>query len=378
MLSAVARDFVYGDTAKIEVRRSVSTWTPVGAGGAFVAAGAIGRATSNQACSANAADNGSFKAVDAIQYLPLAFPWVMKIAGAETRSGWGQMAVSQGLGAALMAGTVYSLKYNIDAPRPDGSNNRSFPSGHTAWAFLGATAVSRELGHRSPWYTIGAYAAATGVGVSRVVDRRHFPTDVIAGAGIGVVAGHLGYYIGDLIFGNKSEYLSVENLNRSSLSISTGMAIPLNKPEGISIAPALTTSVQGSIAIGNKWGAKVSVEGLSTPIQKINQNITGIINSIGMHIGGYYRIPLSSFFDISVGLSAGEYYNQEVYGDSDVFEVNKWVTAGRGSVSAGLRMNENTKCHAIVGYQIAGNRLVGTSTGISSTLHFAISTAIQF
>ncbi|MDE5728133.1 MAG: hypothetical protein K2H94_08445, partial [Duncaniella sp.] len=80
----------------------------------------------------------------AARFVPLALPWAAKALGAETRSGWGRMALSQGLSAAIMAGTVKGMKSAIHSPRPDGTDSRSFPSGHSAIAFMGATAAAYE------------------------------------------------------------------------------------------------------------------------------------------------------------------------------------------------------------------------------------------
>ena len=145
-------------------------------------------------------DNGLI--VDATQYVPIALPWAMKAIGQPTRSAWGRMSISQGLGVVMMGGSVKLLKNVVGDMRPDATDCTSFPSGHTAWAFLGATMIERELGWRSPWYTFGAYTFASAVAMQRVVDKRHFPIDVAGGAAIGVIAGHLGYFIGDKIFGD--------------------------------------------------------------------------------------------------------------------------------------------------------------------------------
>ena len=137
-----------------------------------------------------AEDDKNGVAVDIAQYTPLVIPWAMKAIGQPTRSGWGRMATSQAFGVVAMAGCVEGLKRVVGETRPDATNNRSFPSGHTAWSFLGATMIERELGWRSPWYTFGGYTFASAVAMQRVVDCRHFPVDVAGGAVIGVVTGH--------------------------------------------------------------------------------------------------------------------------------------------------------------------------------------------
>lgn len=145
---------------------------------------------------------GPDRGADCLQYLPMVFPEVMKISGVPTRSGWGRLVVSQGVSVVLMAGSVYSLKKLVTSRRPDRSDYDSFPSGHSAWAFAGATVVAKELGWRSPWYAVGAYAFATGVAMERVIDRHHSAIDAVCGAAIGVGMTQLGYLITDRIYGS--------------------------------------------------------------------------------------------------------------------------------------------------------------------------------
>lgn len=86
------------------------------------------------------------------------------------------------------------LKNGTNVIRPDGENDKSFPSGHTAQAFLGAVMIQREYGHKSIWYPVGAYAVATSVGVLRVMNNRHYTSDVLVGAGIGMLSAHIAYW----------------------------------------------------------------------------------------------------------------------------------------------------------------------------------------
>ena len=85
--------------------------------------------------------------------------------------------------------------HHYTAPRPDGSANNSFPSGHTATTFMGAELVRIEYGDESPWYSVGAYAVATTVGVLRVYNERHWFTDVFAGAGVGILSARIGHWL---------------------------------------------------------------------------------------------------------------------------------------------------------------------------------------
>jgi membrane-associated phospholipid phosphatase len=92
--------------------------------------------------------------------------------------------------AASYAATLavsYGLKYTVKETRPNGLDDRSFPSGHTSSAFCGAAFLDIRYG---PAYGIPAYGAASLVGWSRIESNMHYPLDVVAGAVIGI-AGNL-------------------------------------------------------------------------------------------------------------------------------------------------------------------------------------------
>lgn len=96
------------------------------------------------------------------------------------------------IGCGAMSAVVFGLKYSVGEQRPDGTNYRSFPSGHTATAFAGAEMVRKELGNG--WGAL-AYTTAATVGALRVYHERHWWWDTVAGAGIGVLCADLGYLV---------------------------------------------------------------------------------------------------------------------------------------------------------------------------------------
>jgi membrane-associated phospholipid phosphatase len=77
---------------------------------------------------------------------------------------------------------TYTLKYTVSRERPDGSDQLSFPSGHTSNAFAGATVIARHYGWK---LGVPAYATATFIGVSRMAANRHHFSDVVGGALLG-------------------------------------------------------------------------------------------------------------------------------------------------------------------------------------------------
>ena len=75
----------------------------------------------------------------------------LKIGGVEGRSDWGRYLASTAMSYGIMASLVNSIKYSAKEMRPDGSTANSWPSGHTATAFVGATLLHKEYGMtRSP------------------------------------------------------------------------------------------------------------------------------------------------------------------------------------------------------------------------------------
>ena len=138
-----------------------------------------------------------------IQYLPLAVTLGLKAFGVESRSSWARMVTSGAMGGAIMLAATQSMKHLISTGRPDNSDDHSFPSGHTATAFVTATILHREYGHLHPLVSIGGYATAAATGILRIRKNRHWASDVAAGAGIGILATELGYCITDALFRNK-------------------------------------------------------------------------------------------------------------------------------------------------------------------------------
>lgn len=164
------------------------------------------------------------------QFAGIALTAGLKMGGVEGRSSWPRLAASAVASYAVMAGFVNGIKYTASEMRPDGSTRNSWPSGHTATAFVGATILHKEYGlTRSPWYSIAGYTVATATGVMRVLNNRHWVSDVLSGAGIGILSTELAYGICDLLFKQKGlqmndlAYYPDLRTNPSFFSISMGI-----------------------------------------------------------------------------------------------------------------------------------------------------------
>ena len=153
----------------------------------------------------------------------------LKLGGYEGRSDWPRLLASAGMSYAIMAALVNGIKYSAKEMRPDGSTANSWPSGHTATAFVGASLLHKEYGlTRSPWWSVAGYGVATATGVMRVLNNRHWISDVMSGAGIGIMSTELGYALCDLMFKQKGllrNDLILENENPSFFSISMGVGL---------------------------------------------------------------------------------------------------------------------------------------------------------
>ena len=98
------------------------------------------------------------------------------------------------LGTGIYVVTVRGLKASIKEKRPDGSE-KTFPSGHTATAFFGATVLAHEYRDTQPELVIAGYTLATATGALRIANNKHWVTDVLMGSAIGIASAELAYIL---------------------------------------------------------------------------------------------------------------------------------------------------------------------------------------
>jgi membrane-associated phospholipid phosphatase len=97
-------------------------------------------------------------------------------------------AKQDALAMAVAGGATGALKYTIPETRPDGSDEKSFPSGHTSISFAAAAGLEQRFGWK---VGVPAHLAATFVGLARVKADKHYWHDVVVGAALGEAAGLL-------------------------------------------------------------------------------------------------------------------------------------------------------------------------------------------
>ena len=166
---------------------------------------------------------------DYTQYFGPAMTVGLKLGGYEGRSDWSRLLASAAMSYGIMAALVNGIKYTAKEMRPDGSQANSWPSGHTATSFVGATLLHKEYGlTRSPWFSVAGYGVATATGVMRVLNNRHWISDVMSGAGIGIMSTELGYALSDVLFkgqGLLRNNLQLDPNNPSFFAISMGLGL---------------------------------------------------------------------------------------------------------------------------------------------------------
>jgi hypothetical protein len=132
---------------------------------------------------------------DFSQYTPLASIFLLDIAGIPGKNKLKDKTIIASTAYLIMGVSVASIKRISHIERPDGSGFNSFPSGHTATAFMGAELLFQEYKDVSYWYGISGYFVAAGTGAFRMINNRHWLSDVAAGAGIGILSTKLSYWL---------------------------------------------------------------------------------------------------------------------------------------------------------------------------------------
>nr|WP_068893108.1 phosphatase PAP2 family protein [Pedobacter panaciterrae] len=141
---------------------------------------------------------------DYLQYAPAATMVALKAFNVKGRSSPKRAFVSYAFSMGIMGAVVNGVKYTARVERPDASSRNSFPSGHTAMAFMNAAVLDKEYGQYGyPLLGVGGYAMATATGLGRGLNNRHWVGDMLAGAGIGILSTEVGYYLADQIFKNR-------------------------------------------------------------------------------------------------------------------------------------------------------------------------------
>lgn len=267
---------------------------------------------------------------DYLQYAPVVAVLGLNAAGIKGKNKMGRALVSYAFSAAIMGTVVNTIKYTAKVERPDGSSRNSFPSGHTANSFMNATFLHKEYGQfRSPLYSIGAYTAATATAVGREMNNRHWISDVLAGAGIGILSTEVGYIITDKIFKEHGQHIKIDHnptpiqLKPSFIEMRLGYAQALgkdltDKSQDIFARGGFNLGLEGAYFLTKNVGIGAEFAFSSFPVNDDNLNFndpdipivtdghyTQPMGIRYLHLGPYFSLPLARNWFITGKLGAG-------------------------------------------------------------------------
>ena len=136
---------------------------------------------------------------DYFQYTPAVMAIGLEAAGIKGKHTALQTSIIYGMSNIFLNAIVVPTKQYSHEMRPDSSSYLSFPSGHTSEAFASAELLRMEYCKTQPWLGVVGYAMAVTTGYLRMYNNKHWVSDVIAGAGIGIASTRLSYFIYDKV-----------------------------------------------------------------------------------------------------------------------------------------------------------------------------------
>jgi hypothetical protein len=145
---------------------------------------------------------------DYLQFVPVAQIYLGKSFGFKPKNDFQHQTINIIVANAIMGTVVFATKNIVKEERPDQSDNLSFPSGHTALAFTNAALLYYEYKDSNVWYASSGFLFATATGVLRIANNKHYTSDVLAGAGIGLASGLIVSYwnpFKSVTFGKKNK-----------------------------------------------------------------------------------------------------------------------------------------------------------------------------
>jgi len=161
---------------------------------------------------------------DYLVFAPMAEMYIADIAGVKSKNHWFDQSKNLFISNLFSVGITFAIKKSNNKIRPNGEAD-SFPSGHSALAFTNATVLYYEFHNTAPILAYSGYAFATTVGVFRMLNNKHFLSDVLVGAGIGIAVTNLVYF-----------FKPLKNFN------------PFKKVKNVSIFPTVSDNTYGLYA----------------------------------------------------------------------------------------------------------------------------------
>lgn len=154
---------------------------------------------------------------DYLMFLPAAGVYGLNLSGVKGANNFVDRSLIYLVSLSLATVTTGIIKRSTDILRPDGSDFHSFPSTHTTIAFVSATFLHEEYKDQSIWYGVAGYSIATASAVLRMLNNRHWMSDVLVGAGLGILTTKSVYLLYPLVKESLGPKFSKRNNNNLSL-----------------------------------------------------------------------------------------------------------------------------------------------------------------
>jgi membrane-associated phospholipid phosphatase len=261
---------------------------------------------------------------DYLQYVPAALTFSLKAAGVKGKYDTKRSVVAYGFSSFIMAGLVNGIKYTSRVERPDGSGRNSFPSGHTANAFMNATLLHLDYGDRSFLYSVGGYTLSAATAMGRQFNNRHWVSDVLAGAAIGILSAELGNYLAGKCFTSSASRrpgMGFDEDNKPPpgyLSFRMGYVVPSNRgnPKDFYMLPGVEIAMEGGWFLNKYLGLGVEFGFTALPVV-LDTTVTGplpptllqgsnkLLTTRYLRAGPVFRFPAGSGWTIGSKLLLG-------------------------------------------------------------------------
>jgi hypothetical protein len=168
---------------------------------------------------------------DHLWKVPLVQMYSADLLGVESKNHWFDQSKNAFIAHTINKYATNAFKGWVGKTRPNGYNNVSFPSGHTSKAFTSATILYEEFKDTNPWLAYSGYVFASTTGFLRIANNAHYLSDVLAGAGLGILITKLVYHFDYLFdwnpFKNKESFKENFTLTPTYTNQSFGLAAVL-------------------------------------------------------------------------------------------------------------------------------------------------------
>ena len=276
----------------------------------------------------------------------------------------GQIVVTAAGAMVMNAALTEILKNSVREMRPNRDDNHSFPSRHTSWAFAASTIVSNELYRHSPWWSVGAHAVSSAIGLQRVTSKNHYASDVVAGAALGIVSTEFTYWLCRRLYGRSERLPSADNDFRPSLAMTSEAIYNLRGDMCTGFGMAL----RFQLPLSEKWGAAATLRGSSAPVKNFGSYACPL-NVAGFTAGtvAHFRLPVKSLA-LQTGIQAGVICMP----GASQWKHSRCGFEGDIDASVSWRLTDRFACRATAGYRLL------TLPGAASAITLGVSSVTVF